>query len=365
MRVLFDGVQAGNRSGTGVYVQEIARHLAVMDDLELHLLWPEGTPAPSVPPENVSPVPPGALARILWQQWTVPALANHLNCDLTHYTASVGSLRQGPANVLTVHDISFVHAPEWFRKERALYYRAVVRRSARNASRIIAVSQATAHDLEEHWDIDAAKIDVVHNGVDERFQPVPEGERRRVRERYRLPGNFVLCVATLEPRKNLARLIEAWAGLAREFPHDLVLAGRDGWKTGPIRAAAAASGFAERIHFPGHVDHDDLPALLSAAAVFAYPSLYEGFGIPVIEAMACGVPVVTSTVSSLPEVAGDAATLVEPLEVEAIAHGLRRVLADAELQAVLSAKGLERAKAFHWRKSAEGVAATYRKVRST
>jgi glycosyltransferase involved in cell wall biosynthesis len=186
------------------------------------------------------------------------------------------------------------------------------------------------------------------------------GALAAVRERYSIPGApYVLAVGTVQPRKNYARLIAAM----HELPdHHLVIVGGKGWLEGPIYEAARAPGAARRVHFTGFADDADLPALYSGAAAFAFPSLYEGFGLPILEAMACGTPVVAANASSLPEVAGDAAVLVDPLDTGALADALRRVTSDADFAEALRARGFEQARRFTWEAAARQLVEVYRRV---
>jgi len=232
------------------------------------------------------------------------------------------------------------------------------------ATRIITDSQATAADLHGMLGIPQDRIDVIPLGVDEAYRPVSPQDAAAVRSKYSLPESYFLYLGTLEPRKNLVRLIEAWSRIADACPHDLVIAGREGWKMRHIRRAVAASSQPSRIHRPGFIAHGDLPAMIGAAAAFVWPSLCEGFGLPPLEAMACGVPVLTSNISSLPEVVGDAALLVNPHHVEAIAEGMLQLAEDVPLRNALKARGLERAAGFTWRRTAEATIKTYRAVLS-
>ncbi len=362
MRVLLDGMQAGNQSGIGSYTCALIRELPLArSDIELHVLCPpsalEAIPeAGSVDliPCTDSRSPRGTLQRSI-------AMAKHLRqCkpQILHYPASFTRLMGGASSkdtkiLLTVHDVSFLREPRWFRSDRAVYYRSMIRRSASRATRILADSEATGRDLQELVQIDSSKIDIAPLGVDARFQPASAADITRVREIYDLPETFFLYVGTLEPRKNLPRLIEAFDRIATKCEHDLVIAGRDGWKFAGIYDAAANARHSTRIHFIGFVDDFSLPALLSAASVFVWPSLWEGFGLPPLEAMACGTPVVTSNTSSLPEVVGDAALSVEPEDIESISEAMRSLADDAELCASLSQRGLERASKFTWKRTAE------------
>jgi glycosyltransferase involved in cell wall biosynthesis len=279
-----------------------------------------------------------------------------------HYPASIGPLDGGPNVVVTVHDCIFMRHPDWFRWERAEYYRWAGCRSARRAARVIADSQATAYDLRELIGVPDSRIDVVPLGVDGQFRPATAEAIETVRAQYKLPESYFLYVGTLEPRKNLAAVVRAWDCVAEEIEEDLVIAGRTGWKTEEMLAAIRQAKHRDRVHLPGFIEQTDLVPAISAAQVFVWPSLFEGFGLPVLEAMACGTPVLTSTTSSLPEVAGDAALLVDPESDEAIAEGMKRLSRDDVLRARLSAAGLQRAAEFTWTRTAELTLKTYEHV---
>ncbi len=200
-------------------------------------------------------------------------------------------------------------------------------------------------------------------GVNPRFRPADQGEIDAVRRKYELPDQFVLFVGTIEPRKNLVNLLEALAALKREgHGAKLVVAGRKGWLSADFDARLRSLGLESDVTFPGFVPDEDLPAVYSAATVFAFPSWYEGFGIPILEAMACGTPVVCSNTSSLPEVVGDAALMVAPDDVRALKEALGRVLSDPELRGRFTAHGIVRAAPFTWQRTAEQTAAVYRAV---
>ncbi|MFA6239607.1 MAG: glycosyltransferase family 1 protein [Candidatus Hydrogenedentales bacterium] len=367
MRVLINGLQAGNRSGTGVYTTQLAAKLVALAEMgTIEVFWPADIPLPDGTAGRESAFHLTARmsqARRIWfDQMGIQAQAMKGKFDLIHYPANFGALLRRMPSVLTVHDLTFLRDPSWYKAERATYYRIAIRRSVRNARRIIAVSQATANDLTNMLGVPAERIDVVHNGVDPRFKPIGEQGRREVSAKYALADPYVLFVGTIEPRKNLPRLVEAWSSVAGNAGPSLVIAGRQGWKTEAVRESVARSPHGKRVRFLGHVPPEDLPALMSGAAVFAYPSLYEGFGIPVAEAMACGTPVLTSNVSSLPEVAGDAAVLVDPEDTIAIASGLERLLSSESLRSDLRGRGLRRANQLSWDKAARQTLETYRKA---
>ncbi len=234
------------------------------------------------------------------------------------------------ATVVTIHDLGYLHEPGAHTALSRRYLHWSTRWSARAARKIIAISEATKQDLVRFYKVPGEKVTVVYHGVDERFRPAGGDDVARVKRDLAITGPFVLYVGTIQPRKNLVRLIQAFDVLASDNPDlNLVMAGKMGWKTDEITQAAALATHSDRIRVPGHVSDEDLPALYSAAAVFALPSLYEGFGMPVIEAMACGTPVLVSDRGSLPEVAGNAAVVIDPTDVGSIVDGLRSLLDEA------------------------------------
>jgi glycosyltransferase involved in cell wall biosynthesis len=364
MRVLINGLQAGNRSGTGRYTEELIRALAELDeDLELTVVWPEGV----APPRERSrlrleyrPVDP--LRRICFDQFGINRLRQQCQAGIVHYPASIGPLGRQPGTVLTVHDLGVFREADWFRSSRAAYYRFAMARSARRAARIIADSEATANDLQQYLDIPPDAIDVIPLGVSPAFSPPDDAARQSIRQKYGLPEDFFLFVGTLEPRKNLSRVLDAWSRIAPDCAYDLAIAGRLGWKNEPLLGAIEQSPFRNRIHLTGYIPEADLPALIGAAHTFVWPSLLEGFGLPPLEAMACGTPVIASKTGSLPEVTGDAALLVDPHHVEAIADAMRQLSRDPALHRQLCERGLDRAAGFTWERTARMTLETYRKA---
>ncbi len=265
--------------------------------------------------------------------------------------------------VLTVHDLAFRHRPEtaplatrrWLeRLDRAL----------RQAAEVVTVSEATRRDLLELYPVDPERVTVIHHGIDpDRFRPAGEEDVERIRRRYGIDGPYVLFLGGLEPRKNLPALVGAWARLPEDVRPCLVLAGTSVAWNPEGRAelerslATLPASVRGRVAMTGYVEHRDKVALLTGARALVFPSLYEGFGLPILEAMAVGTPVVTSDVSSMPEVAGDAAVLVDPRSEEAVADGLRRVLADEGLSARLREAGRARVRHFDWDRAARAHAA--------
>ena len=268
----------------------------------------------------------------------------------------------GVPTLLTVHDLSFVRDPDSAWPSLREFLSRAVPRSVRRATHVLADSQTTQDDLIELWGTPAEKITVVYSGVDARFQPIRDrAVLDRVRAKYRLPpGPFILSVGTLQPRKNYARLIAAYAQLTTEA--QLVIAGGKGWMFDDIFAQARRLGLKDRVHFPGFIEDEDLPALYSAASVMASVSTYEGFGLPLLEAMACGTPAIASNVSSLPEVIGDAGLQVDPRDVDAIAQALQQMLTLPDLRERSIAAGSERARSFTWDKAACQLLALYDRI---
>ena len=258
--------------------------------------------------------------------------------------------------VVTVHDLGYRLYPEAHTRFDRWYLDWTTRRHTRVAAHLLADSEATKRDLVRHYGADPQRITVVYPGLDPLFRPVEDPRRlAAVRSRYGLAPVYIVHVGTLQPRKNLMRLLDACERLPQRLPAShpvpqLVLVGKRGWLAEPIVARVQAMG--TRVRWLGHVAREDLPALLSGARALVMPSLYEGFGFPVLEAMACGTPVVASNASSLPEVAGDAALLIDPHDTEALSAALARVLTDPELCQVLRQRGLQRAQHFTWQAAA-------------
>ena len=344
------------RTGTENYSLYLIRSLAKIKGKHRLRLYLDRNPAPGLLPRN----------GVEWRIMPFPRLWTHLRLslemgrhppDVLFVPAHVIPLVHPPASVVTIHDLGYLHYPWAHPLLPRLYLDLSTRWSAHVARRIIADSQATRRDLMAHYGVEGAKIAVVYPGYDrELFRPVRALSRiQKVKARYGIVGDYMLYVGTLQPRKNLKRLVKAFAKLEREGNsrgHKLVIAGGKGWLYEPLFAVVRKLGLEDRVVFTGFVAQEDLPALYSGATLFVYPSLHEGFGLPVLEAMACGTPVVCSDRSSLPEVAGDAALFVNPLHTDEIASAISRLLADGDLRAFLVERGLRRARQFSWERCA-------------
>jgi glycosyltransferase involved in cell wall biosynthesis len=281
--------------------------------------------------------------------------------DLLFVPAHVLPLAHPRRSVVTIHDLGYHYYPQAHTLSQNVYLRWSTRHNARAATRIVADSRATCRDLVRYYRTPREKIVVVYPGLDETLEPVLDPAAIAAAcARYRLIGPYLLYVGTLHPRKNLVRLVRAFASLVRSSPGvpanlQLVLAGQRGWLYDDIFSEVRRLGLTERVTLTGYLPDDDLPALLSGALAFVFPSLYEGFGLPVLEAMACGAPVVCSNASSLPEVAGDAALLVEPLDVQAWAAALLRIVTEEGLRRELVARGFRQAQRFSWQRCAQEI----------
>ncbi|MCB0192887.1 MAG: glycosyltransferase family 4 protein [Anaerolineae bacterium] len=264
--------------------------------------------------------------------------------------------------LLTVHDLSFIRHPQGAVDKLRRWLEKVVPRSLERADHVLADSESTKRDLIEIFEMDAADITVVGAGVEPRFQPITEHtDLKQVADKYRLPTRFILSVGTLEPRKNFTGLINAFSQSPVRETHHLVIAGGKGWLYDDIFRAAAASPVADRIHLIGFVADQDLPTLYSLADVFAYPSHYEGFGIPVIEAMACGTPVVCADNSCLPEVAGNSALQITATNTDALAEAMHRLTTDVLLREHIITEGFQQADKFNWPAAAQRLLTVYQR----
>ncbi|MCS6953885.1 MAG: glycosyltransferase family 1 protein [Bryobacterales bacterium] len=268
--------------------------------------------------------------------------------------------------VVTVHDVSFLEHPEFFSPARAAQLRWSVKRTVQRAKKILTVSEFSRRAIEKAYALPPGRVIVAPNAASSLFRPIDRAAAAaRVRARFGIPSPYVLTVGDVVPRKNQLGLVRAFASMLRHdprLPHHLVIAGKETRYGRQVRRAARESGAAERIHFTGFVSDDDLLQLYNACELFVFPSFYEGFGLPVLEAMACGRAVVCSNTSAIPEVADAAAILVDPRDTSEIARAMRDVLVDAELRLRLERLALHRAAQFSWRKTAERTLAVYYEV---
>jgi len=300
---------------------------------------------------NVSEVVARLPGKALWDQLAVPWLAHHEHLDLIfNPKLTIPFFFTSAKKVYVVHGAEKFAIPEHFRMLDRLYFQRFMPLYARRADGIVAVARGVREEVIKHLHAAPDKVFAIYNGFDPKtFQRVTDVDRLRdVRERYHLPERFLLWAGQIESRKNVGRLLEAFARVSTRFPHSLVLAGEQRWNSRPELEVIRKLGLFDRVSMPGWIPHADLAAVYSLADLFVFPSLFEGFGIPLIEAMACGCPIVTARTGSPPEVVDGAARLVDPLDVEDIANGITEVLENEELRTRLVARGLQRATLFSW-----------------
>ncbi len=361
MRIGIDFTSASReRAGIGRYARELIRALSRIDHANQYVLFvPRDARADLLAfdwPPNFKVVRAPLTERYLaalWHRARVPLPMEALvgTIDVCYSPDFLLPPTFAKRKLVTVHDLSYVRVPECFPQPLLNYLNRAVPRSVARADMILADAASTQRDLIDVYRVPPAKIKVLYSGVDARFRPdVSAGSKMRVRELTR-GKPYLLSVSTIQPRKNYARLIEAFAQIASS-ELQLVVAGGKGWMYEQVFQTVERLGLQERVLFPQFVSDDDLPALYAGATLFVYPSLYEGFGLPVAEAMACGAPVVSSNASSLPEVGGDAVLYFDPRDVDAMVEIICRALSDESLRRDLRARGFAQAKKFSWEKAA-------------
>ena len=301
------------------------------------------------------------LARIVYEEWFLPRRLG--SCDVFHAPGYVAPRHLPCPLVVTIYDLIAITHPELARRSNAIHYRLRLPRSARAAARVIVPTEFVAGQVVERLGVERERVRVVPLGVDSRFRPPSQEFRSEVRARHHLARPFILFVGNVEPKKNLETLIRAFAHLRSDgLPHELVVVGKRGWKCRRVFALPGQLGVGEAVRFLGYVAEDDLPGLYGASELFVFPSLVEGFGLPPLEAMACGVPVVTSDAAALVETTGEAALHVPATDPDALAEAMRRALTDHALRERLRAAGFERAAQFTWPRVAEATRAIYREA---
>ena len=354
--------------GIGTYIRNLLRHLSRIDQANEYVLLchePDMGVAATLGP-NFRAVLERARNYSVVEQVHVPWVLMREKPDVYHAPHYVLPVAVRCRSVVTIHDCIHLMFPQYLPNRAAhAYARGAMWSAARRSDRILTVSEASKRDILHFFNVPPEKIAVVYNAIDERFWIEPhEEEVERVRERFQLHQRFVLYVGGIKPHKNLVRLIEAFAELRKgEFEElKLLIIGDEISKLPALRRAVHSHKLHKHVRFLGFLPDETLAALYRLAAVFVFPSLYEGFGLPPLEAMASGTPVVTSNVSSLPEVTGDAAVLVDPHDARSIEHGIRRVLTDPALAAEMRQRGLMRAREFSWERSVRRTLEVYQKV---
>jgi len=296
---------------------------------------------------------PQARHPLLWYYWfefSLPALLKKINPDIFLSTDGYLSLKANSKQVLVIHDLAFEHTPEHIDPLSRFYYKYFTPRYARKAQRIATVSQFSKDDISSRYHIPPEKIDVVYNGANEFFHPAGNDEKEKVRKRYTQGMPYFIYAGAIQPRKNVDSLFKAFDQFKEKYKtnHKLIIAGRFAWKTNEIKNVYAKMKHKQDVIFTGHLGRADLTSLIGASEAMVYISLFEGFGIPIVEALQCEVPVITSNVSSMPEVAGKAGILVNPLDINSIAEAMHSVTSDINLRQNSIAASKEQLKLFSW-----------------
>ena len=359
--------------GIGRYTRELVHALAAInsvDDLHLssaripdQLLLPYSLPEANNITYHALPISERWLYRI-WYRLRLPVPVQWFTgpLDLFHSPDFVLPPTKGNIpTLLTVHDLSFLHYPETFPTNLIDYLNRVVPWSVNRATHILADSMATREDLLSLWMVPPEKVTVLYSGVNEQFKPVEDSKKiTAVRQKYGLDDRpYVLAVGTVQPRKNYQMLIRAFQPVAESLPHNLAFAGGRGWLDEQMKEEVVRQGLKERVQFTGFVADEDLPALYSGASLLVFPSLYEGFGLPVLEAMACGLPCIISDASSLPEVGGNAAVQLPPENETVWTETLIELLTDEDKQVQMGEAGIVQARSFSWNKAARELMHIY------
>ena len=354
IRVAIDAqpLQNPQKTGHAYYVEALLDELKILSDL---------TVMPCLPAQTHDL---RTFERLLWDQFLLPRDAKRQRADIlcttafsVPFTIITGKMKR----VAIVHDLSLLRFPQNMRGISGWFLRTFVPHSFSRADRIIAISEATKKDLVELLHIPQQKISVVHSGVDTFFKPLSEGEIKKDLQRFNLKKPYLLFVGTLEPRKNLPFLISALGALLNESDMQLILVGKRGWQYEEIFSTIKENGLQDYVLELGYVSQEEKRALYNAAEMFVYPSMYEGFGMPVLEAMACGCPVISADTSSLPEVVGDAGLLL-PLDSTDWAVTVKETLNNASVLKNMREKGLSHASKFTWAKTAQSIARIFDEV---
>ncbi len=374
MRIAIDLSPAVHqKAGLGRYARTLAEHLVTQDAANEYVAFAYGEISDEGLSRSLRDLP---RANVRWnaRPWRMGVLLAHQmhismdralpRVDVFHATEHLLPPLKNCATVFTLHDLIFRLFPEFHLPLNREFLKSAMPYFLGRADAIIAVSEATKRDAIRLYDVPEDKITVIYEGVDPALKPERDPERiGAARAKYAQGCPYMLFVSTIEPRKNIAKLVDAARVLrGRGFPHRLLIAGRKGWLYEGIFEHVRAVGMDGEVDFLDYVPDEDLPALYAGAEVFAFPSLYEGFGLTPLEAMACGTPVVCSNTSSLPEVVGDSAVMVNPHDLGEIVRGIERVLTDAALRDQLRARGPVQASKFSWERAAEETLAVYRQV---
>lgn len=344
----------GQKSGFGFYVKNLTESLKKVDPQNDYILI-----APKSDRDFSTP------QRLMWDQIYFPRLAKKQRVDILHQPCFSAPLFYAGKIVITVHDLISLHFPQNIPLVSRLYYSRWMPLTYRAADRIVAISENTKKDIVQMLHLPEEKITVIHSAVGPEFRPIDDPVKiGQIKHKYATGEKFILDVGTLEPRKNLPFLVKAFARAIKQgdLPHNLVITGKKGWHYESLFNLVKTLNLADRVIFPGYVGEGDLPILYNAAELFVFPSTYEGFGFPPLEAMACGTPVIASDNSSIPEVVDEAGILIAGYDEKLWGQKIAAVLQNQSLAVNLSRKGLSQSKKFSWEKTARETIRVYQEV---
>ncbi len=350
------------RAGIHQYIAQVLRHLPPAEDLRYTVFTGD---APDLLAELPVRVIESAwrtdnpLARIVWEQAAWPWAIRREKIDLIHSMAFVTPFLSRHTAVVTVYDLSFMIYPEAFPTAQRIYLQTQTRRSVRSARHVLTISESGRQDVHRYFDVPLEQISVVYPGVEARFQPLPSAQVAAFRASKGLPERFLLHVGTLQPRKNIPVLLEALAQINRPDLH-LILVGGKGWLYDEIFARVQALGLEKRVRFVGYVPDEELPLWYNTAVLLTFPSVYEGFGLPLVQSLACGTPVIAADASAMPEAVGDAGWLFPPQDASALAERIIEACDDSNQLAQKRARGLAQGQRFSWRTAGLQTADIYR-----
>ena len=360
------------KTGVGIYAVNLIRALGNFDNKNQYWIFVKNSHSQDFDPKRenfhiviYSNILQNKFLRLAWEQVVLPIQLWRKKIELLHSIHYTTPLFAPCKRVITFHDMTFFLFPEKHVFIKKIFFRVIIPFSAKKANRLIAVSESTKKDIETILGIDGGKIDVVYETIDKIFRPIEKSFAiSQIKEKYKIKDKFILYVGVLEPRKNISTLIKAYANLifGNKINHQLIIVGKKGWGCQEIFKIVQNLNLSKKVIFTGYLSEKELVFLYNGADLFVYPSLYEGFGIPPLEALACGTPVLSSNISSIPEVVGEEGILVNPHNIEEISESMYRVLTDEKLRNVLKEKGIRRAKEFSEEKLAKKTIEVYKKV---
>lgn len=369
---LLSGESGYRRAGIHHYISQLLHHLPPHPDWHYLVFTQNSDELPAHLSLQWQPTKwptHNRWVRIGWEQLILPSIIRQKRLQLLHSMAFSMPILGGCPTVVTIYDLSFIHYPERFPALQHWYLRWQTSWSCRHARQLVAISQDGKQDIQQQFHVPPSRISVVYPAVESRFRPLPASEVEQFRQQKGLPPQFILHIGTLQPRKNIPVLLQAFAQLRQRTPHryaecKLILVGGKGWFYEEIFAQVQQLDLATHVHFAGYVPDEELPWWYNSSHLLVFPSIYEGFGLPIIQAMACGTPVIAANTSAIPEVAGIAALLFHPQNISALTDQLQALLTDNDLHADLRQKGLEQSQKFTWSKSGQQLLDVYRQALS-